>query len=72
MTGVPVKRTMRALFADIKYSYILDAKNLGARSFSPLEFSLIGGSFLSLFTILLIKLCASSIITTELSNKLIV
>ena len=72
MTGVPVSKTILEFLAVKSISYNLVDKLTGNCSFSPRLFSRIGFSLFNLLTILLIKLCASSIITTESSKIFLV
>ena len=66
--GVPVSKIIRELLALNKNSYIWIAKGKGKGAFVP---RFVSENFLILFilfTIRLIKLCASSIITTASSK----
>ena len=70
MIGVPVNNTTRQLSALSKNSYNKRANDCGNKASGPRFFSENFDILLILFTILLIKLWASSIITTALSKIL--
>ena len=66
--GVPVNNTIRQFSALSKNSYNIRANDCGNNAPGPRFFSEYFDIELTLLTILLIKLCASSIITTALSK----
>ena len=66
--GVPDKRTILAFFADINISYKISESEKETLALLPNLSVAISFSLLSLLTILLIRLCASSITTTASSK----
>lgn len=70
MIGVPVNKITLQFSALNKNSYNNNDNDWGNKASGPRFFSANFDILFILFTILLIKLCASSIITTALSNIL--